>query len=51
MKKRQMAIKKPDGDQKDIQRRSSLDTKHMFGDDGKNKKYEIIKRMRSCYLH
>ena len=42
MKKRQMAIKKPDGDEKDIQRRSSLDTKQMFYDDGEIKRYKII---------
>ena len=46
-----MAIKKPDGDKKDVQRRSSLDTKQMFSDDGKDKRYQIIKRIRSCYLH
>ena len=38
--KRQMAIKI-----------SSLDTKEMFGDDDKDKRYQIIKRIRSCYLH
>ena len=43
--------KKPDGNKKDIQRRSALDIKQMFGNDGKDKRYQIIKRIRSCYLH
>ena len=33
-----------------IQRRGSLDIKQMF-DDGKDKRYRIIKIIRSCYLH
>ena len=34
-----------------IQRRGSLDIKQMFDDDGKDKRYKIIKIIRSCYLH
>ena len=34
-----------------IQRRGSLDIKQMFDDDGKDKRYRIIKIIRSCYLH
>ena len=36
--KRTDGNKNPNGNEIDIQRRSSLDTKQMFGDDGKNKK-------------
>ena len=34
-----------------IQRRGSLDIKQMFDDDGEDKRYRIIKTIRSCYLH
>ena len=34
-----------------IQRRGSLDIKQMFDYDGKDKRYRIIKTIRSCYLH
>ena len=35
----------------DIQRRGFVDIKQMFDDDGEVKRYKIIKRIRSCYLH
>ena len=35
----------------EIQRRGSLDIKQMDNDDDEDKRYEIIKEFRSCYLH
>ena len=46
-----MAMKSQMEIKKNIQRRGSLDIKQMFNDDGEDKIYRIIKRIRSCYLH